>query len=218
MHTICDINMLDDKLELIMKDPTPENIINTRTNVLIAAQINSYAKMYIHKTFMKLQKHKDVQKIIAVNADAFFIVRKKDSAPLFKGMPEIFGNFHQEYEGKKLQEFYAFNSRTYSLKFDDNSTVTKAISFDLTYQNCELNFEKFRELLLNRFTGSPKLESEQESEKESEKKSGLRVTQKRTLKNAVKISEFNFSANIAKKRRLEIGTGEITSTPWGYVE
>lgn len=209
MHTVCDINMLDDKLELIMKDPTPENIINTRTNVLIAAQINSYAKMYIHETFMKLQKHKDV-KIIAVNADAFFIVRKKDSAPLFKGMPEIFGNYHQEYEGKQLKEFYAFNSRTYSLKFDDNSTVTKAISFNLTYENCDLNFEKFRELLLKRFTGNPKLNTEQES--------GLRVTQKRTRKNAVKISEFNFSANIAKKRRLEIGTHEITSTPWGYVE
>lgn len=79
-------------------------------------------------------------------------------------------------------------------------TVTKAMGFDLTYENCPLNFESFRKLILNRCGGT------------------VEVPQRRTRKRTVNISKYNFTANLAKKRKLEILDDRIISKPWGFVE
>lgn len=93
LHKVKDIFLCNDKLELIMDEPTRYNKVNRRTNVLISSQINSYAKMYIHRHFMRLKRNPDVLKILSVNCDAFLVVRKKGSKLPFKGLPEIWGNF-----------------------------------------------------------------------------------------------------------------------------
>ena len=200
-HKVIDVNMLNNKLELIMDEPMPFNHINRRTNVLIASQVNSFAKMFIHKHFTRLQNDERVKKIIAVNSDAFFIARKRDSSPLFEGLPEVFGHFRNEHE-EEIKEFYGLNSRTYSLKMASGRTVSKALGFDLTYDKCNLNFETFRQLLLDKMIG---------------RDTSIKVKQKRHRNTEIKVSDFSFSSNIAKKRKIDISETKIDSKPWGFV-
>ena len=149
---------------------------------------------------MRLQQDKRVEKIMAVNADAFFIVRKRDSEPPFEGLPEIFGNFRNEYD-QEIDEFYGLNSRCYSMKLQNGDCITKCVGFDLTYQDCNLNFESFRQILLDKMVGY-------------ETKLGVRQRRKRG--NTMTTSDFNFSSDIAKKRKIEISENDIISHPWGF--
>lgn len=161
--------------------------------------------MFIHQEFMRLQKHKSVEKIICVNSDAFFVVRKRGESLPFSGQPEIFGNFRREYgegEENEIEEFYALNSRTYTLKLASGKTVTKAMGYDLTYDNCALNFETFKELLLQKFTGCGS--------------ESIEVTQRRTKRKSIHVTQYNFTSDIAKKRKIEMGPNEVVSKPWGY--
>ena len=203
MHLVEDIFLRDDKLELILNEPAPFNRTNRRTNVLIASEINTYAKIFMHQQFMKLQRNKSIVKILSVNADAFFIVRKSDSEPPFKGIPEVFGNFRNEYPNEIIDEYYSLNSRNYTLKFQSQKTITKCVGFDLTYSGCNLNFESFKKILLDKMIG-------QESK--------INVRQKRKRCSNVSTSDYCFTSEIAKKRRIEIKENEILSYPWGYVD
>lgn len=143
-------------------------------------------------------------KILGVNNDSFFVVRKKDSEQPFKGLQEIFGGLRNELPpGDHIKEFYAINSRTYTLKLASGRTISKAIGFHLNYKECALNFESFRKLVLDKFTGG-----------QSEKY--IKVKQRRRQKRVIKISDFSFSSNIAKKRRIYFSENELASIPWGY--
>ena len=142
-------------------------------------------------------------KIISVNCDAFIVVRKKDSELPFKGIPEIWGNFRREYgENEEIEEFYALNSRTYSLKLKNSGRcISKALGFDMTFKDCPINFESFRQLCLEKMIGND---------------IKIPIKQKRIRRNKLKVSNFNFSAKIAKKRKIDILETTIVSKPWGY--
>ena len=146
----------------------------------------SYAKIHVHKEFMRLQQDERVKRILSVNCDAFLIERKRNSAPLFPGIPEIFGNYRDEFSDSEIVEYYALNSRTYSLKLANGRCVTRAIGFDTTYKDCNLNFDTFRKMLLDLRIG---------------RETTIKVRQKRTRNDVVKSSEFAFTSEISKKRR-----------------
>lgn len=149
---------------------------------------------------MRLLKDERVLRILSVNCDAFLIERKRNSAPLFTKIPEVFGNYRNEFDSE-IVEFYGLNSRTYSLKLANGQVVTRAIGFDTTYKDCNLNFDAFRKMLLEKKIG---------------RETTIRVRQKRTRNDTVKTSEFSFTSEISKKRKIEINENEITSKPWGY--
>ena len=204
MHHVKDIFLRNEKLELVMDEPTRYNNVNRRTNVLIASQINSYSKMYIHRQFRRLQKDENVLKVISVNCDAFIVVRKKDSELPFKGLPEVWGNFRREYGNDvEIEEYYALNSRTYSVRLSNGLCLSKALGFDLTFKDCPLNFESFRQLCLEKMIGND---------------TEVSVKQKRLRGDQVKVSDFNFSSNIAKKRKIDISKTNIVSKPWGFIQ
>lgn len=152
---------------------------------------------------MRLQKDERVVRILSVNCDAFLIERKRNAPPPFTGIPEIFGNYRNEFEDSEIVEFYGLNSRTYSLKLASGRCVTRAIGFDTTYSGCNLNFYTFRNMLLKKMIGQ---------------ESTIKVAQKRTRNDIVKSSEFTFTSEISKKRKIEIGQNDITSKPWGYLD
>ena len=162
----------------------------------------SYAKIHVHKEFMRLQKDERVLRILSVNCDAFLIERKRNSEPPFTGIPEVFGNYRNEFESE-IVEYYGLNSRTYSLKLANGRSVTRAIGFDTTYKDCNLNFDTFREMLLDLRIG---------------RETTIQVSQKRTRNDILKSSEFSFSCEISKKRKIEIHPNDVTSKPWGYLD
>lgn len=121
-NLIDSIDNYDDMSMITYYDNNPHDLPKYFSNVAIAAQITSLARVFMHKTVMKL--HNLGVNVYYMDTDSIMVDRVLDNSVL--GSPDMLGSFKDVYPDKKITDALFLAPKLYGLKFNDGSTSLKA--------------------------------------------------------------------------------------------